>query len=87
MAAAGHPLLGDPTYGHSQRALPDSPLAHQLAWFRRQALHAWSLGLVHPATREWLECHAPLPTDLEHVLAILRCEANALEHDVKEEIT
>lgn len=86
MAAVGHPLLGDPTYGHSQRVLQRSPLAHQLAWFRRQALHAWSLGLVHPATGEWLECHAPLPADLEEVLAILRRGANALEHDMKEEI-
>ena len=87
MAAIGHPLLGDPTYGHSQRALLRSPLAHQLAWFRRQALHAWSLGLVHPATGEWLECHAPLPADLEQVLAILRHGAKAPQHDVKEEVT
>jgi 23S rRNA pseudouridine1911/1915/1917 synthase len=87
MAAVGHPLLGDPTYGHSQRTLPRSPLAHQLAWFHRQALHAWVLGLVHPATGTWLECRAPLPADLEQVLAILRGEANAAEHDVKARIT
>jgi 23S rRNA pseudouridine1911/1915/1917 synthase len=84
MAAVGHPLLGDPTYGHSQSALPRSPLAHQLAWFHRQALHAWGLGLVHPATGEWLECHAPLPADLEHVLSILRREANAAVHHVQQ---
>ena len=72
MAAVGHPLLGDPTYGHSQRTLPRSPLSHQLAWFHRQALHAWVLGLVHPGTGAWLECRAPLPADLEQVLAILR---------------
>jgi 23S rRNA pseudouridine1911/1915/1917 synthase len=82
MAALGHPLLGDPTYGRSQRALPRSPLAHQLAWLHRQALHAWSLGFVHPATGEWLDCRAPLPADLEQVLAILRREANAAVQNV-----
>ena len=82
MAAIGHPLLGDPTYGHSQKALLRSPLAHQLAWFHRQALHAWGLGFVHPATGEWLDCRAPLPADLERVLAILRREASAAVQDV-----
>jgi 23S rRNA pseudouridine1911/1915/1917 synthase len=80
MAAMGHPLLGDPTYGHAQKTRQRSPLAHQLSWFHRQALHAWKLGLVHPATGEWLECHAPLPADLEHVLVILRRAAKAMDH-------
>jgi 23S rRNA pseudouridine1911/1915/1917 synthase len=82
MAAIGHPLLGDPTYGHSPRARPRSPLSQQLAWFHRQALHAWELGFVHPATGAWLDCRAPLPADLEQVLAILRREAKAAAPDV-----
>jgi 23S rRNA pseudouridine1911/1915/1917 synthase len=84
MAVVGHPLLGDPTYGRPQKARQRSPLEHQLAWFRRQALHAWILGLVHPATGEWLECRAPLPADLEQLLAILRREAHAGGRDVRE---
>jgi 23S rRNA pseudouridine1911/1915/1917 synthase len=72
MAALGHPLLGDPTYGRYRKERDRLPLAHQLAWFRRQALHAWVLGFTHPATGAWLECRAPLPTDLERLLAILR---------------
>jgi 23S rRNA pseudouridine1911/1915/1917 synthase len=87
MAAVGHPLLGDPTYGHAQKARQRSPLAHQLSWFHRQALHAWVLGFVHPATGEWLECRAPLPADLEQVLAILRREAKATDHDAQAGIT
>jgi 23S rRNA pseudouridine1911/1915/1917 synthase len=87
MAAMGHPLLGDPTYGRNRKGLQRSPLAHQLSWFRRQALHAWVLGFLHPATGEWLECRAPLPDDLEHLLAILRRQANAAERDVGEGIT
>jgi 23S rRNA pseudouridine1911/1915/1917 synthase len=72
MAALGHPLLGDPTYGHSRKALTRSPLARQLSWFRRQALHAWVLGFTHPVAGERLECRAPLPDDLERLLAVLR---------------
>ena len=87
MAAMGHPLLGDPTYGRNRKELQRSPLAHQLSWLRRQALHAWVLGLVHPVTGAWLECRAPLPADLEHLLAILRREANAAEHDVGKGVT
>jgi 23S rRNA pseudouridine1911/1915/1917 synthase len=81
MAAIGHPLLGDPLYGRDRKDLQHSPLAHQLSWFRRQALHAWVLGFVHPATGEWLECRAALPADLEHLLARLRRDAGAAERD------
>jgi 23S rRNA pseudouridine1911/1915/1917 synthase len=66
MAALGHPLLGDPIYGRSRQEL-----AH-VTWFRRQALHAWGLGFEHPRTGDWLERWAPLPSDMERVLTVLR---------------
>jgi 23S rRNA pseudouridine1911/1915/1917 synthase len=72
MAALGHPLLGDPTYGRLRQEHARTPLAGQLSWFRRQALHAWMLGFQHPRTGEWLERSAPLPADLERVLVLLR---------------
>lgn len=81
MAAVGHPLLGDPTYGRNRQEDHRSPLAQRLSWFRRQALHAWVLGFVHPATEAWLECRAPLPTDLEQLLTNLRGEACAGKGD------
>jgi 23S rRNA pseudouridine1911/1915/1917 synthase len=81
MAAVGHPLLGDPTYGRCRKEPQRSSREHQLSRFRRQALHAWVLGFVHPATGEWLECRAPLPADLERVLADLRREACAVAGD------
>jgi 23S rRNA pseudouridine1911/1915/1917 synthase len=40
LAARGHPILGDAVYGH--------PRADELALIGRQALHAASLGFVHP---------------------------------------
>jgi len=72
MAAIGHPLFGDPTYGHSPRDFTQSPLAPQVAWFRRQALHASTLAFTHPITRQWMACCAPLPPDMECLLTTLR---------------
>jgi 23S rRNA pseudouridine1911/1915/1917 synthase len=87
MAALGHPLLGDPAYGHYRKALTRSPLARQLSWFRRQALHAWVLGFKHPVTGEPLECRAPLPDDLERLLAILRQTPGRAEETFADEST
>ena len=72
MAALGHPLLGDPTYGHSHKGLTRSPLARQLSWFQRQALHAWVLGFTHPVTGEPLTFESAPPADFETWLAWLR---------------
>jgi 23S rRNA pseudouridine1911/1915/1917 synthase len=61
LASIGHPLIGDPTYGR-KRGIE----------FRRQALHAWRLGLVHPSTRQSMQWESPLPTDFAALLAALR---------------
>lgn len=51
MAAIGHPLLGDETYGNAK-----CPFKLQ-----GQVLHAKTLGFVHPTTGEYIEVDAPLP--------------------------
>ncbi|MFB5266231.1 RluA family pseudouridine synthase [Paenibacillus enshidis] len=61
MKFIGHPLVGDPMYGRSKGIRMDG-----------QALHAAILGFVHPKTRDYLEFSAPLPQDMEDVLASLR---------------
>ena len=43
-----------------------------LAGFPRQALHAASLGFVHPVTGAALRFEAPLPADFDGLLAALR---------------
>ncbi len=66
MAAIGHPLAGDPVYGKTCSGDP------RLDAFKRQALHAWRLALMHPADgleRQW---EAPLPTDFAALLDDLR---------------
>jgi 23S rRNA pseudouridine1911/1915/1917 synthase len=56
-AAIGHPVAGDPRYGHAGR--------HGLA---RQFLHSARLGFRHPFTGEELEFESQLPEDLAEAL-------------------
>ncbi len=74
MAHIHHPLVGDPVYGGRSKtpAGAPAPLIDALRQFRRQALHAASLGIDHPASGEYLEWHAPLPDDFQSLLERLR---------------
>ncbi|RWR35025.1 RluA family pseudouridine synthase [Sinirhodobacter populi] len=78
MAHAGHGLIGDPTYG-GRRRLPAKVVgeaaAEAAALFPRQALHAATLGFVHPVSGETLSFSSPLPADIEALLAVLRAGA------------
>jgi 23S rRNA pseudouridine1911/1915/1917 synthase len=75
MAHAGHGLIGDQTYG-GRRKLPAKQIgeaaAQAAASFPRQALHAATLGFVHPVTGEELSFSSPLPDDLETLIETLR---------------
>lgn len=75
MSYAGHGLLGDQTYGGKRRLSPKSvgEVAAGLGnGFARQALHAASLGFVHPVTGEEMLFEAELPQDMAAVLEALR---------------
>ena len=74
MASIGHALLGDAVYGRTPGKL--APLLKDLA-FERQALHAATLGFVHPVTQEKLCFESPLPADM--VALIGRLDETGLE--------
>lgn len=79
MAHIRNPLVGDPDYGR-RLAIPagaSTELAEALRGFRRQALHAWKLSLVHPETGEEKTWECPLPDDMQALIS-------ALEHDQSE---
>lgn len=59
LAAAGHPLVGDPLYRTGGVPAPDA-LPGDLGY----SLHAWKLGLEHPVTGGAMELEAPLPAEL-----------------------
>jgi len=71
----GHALVGDPVYGGHRRpapsALPEGA-ADAMAAFARQALHAASLGFVHPVTGDEMAFDSPLPDDLAGLIGALR---------------
>ena len=75
MAYAGHGLVGDQTYGGKRRLAPKlygEEAAELGMGFARQALHAATLGFVHPVTGEMLEFSSPLPADMAELIAALR---------------
>jgi 23S rRNA pseudouridine1911/1915/1917 synthase len=59
LQSVGFPLVGDTVYGKQ----------HLAAVFSRQALHAVNLQLRHPASQQSAEWFAPLPGDLQQLLA------------------
>ena len=74
LAAAGHPLVGDPVYLRRTPAaarLLAAPLRAALLDFPRQALHAARLGFVHPRTGTLLSFETPPPPDMAALLVML----------------
>lgn len=71
------PLAGDPVYGLRgivpHRAMTQT-LIDALAGFKRQALHAIKLGLIHPETGEPMEWQIELPADMKALLEAMRAE-------------
>src|SRR3954468_1902987 len=70
LLSRGWPIVGDPRYGEPRwRDVRDAALAERLRAFPRQALHAWRLRVVHPATGVELNVEAPMPADLASLAA------------------
>nr|WP_295374810.1 RluA family pseudouridine synthase [uncultured Sphingosinicella sp.] len=68
MTSLGHPLLGDPVYGRGK--ITHRELLNQLD-FKRQALHAASLGFKHPVTNAELSFESALPSDMQELFRAL----------------
>jgi len=76
MAHINHPLLGDPVYGGRFKipAASDDGFVQMLKSFKRQALHARHLGLIHPATNEFIEWEVDVPQDMFDLQNALRLD-------------
>lgn len=70
-SAKGFPVIADTLYGGGKDRVNkiepmDRPFAYSIfKCFNRQALHAYSLSLIHPVTGTDLLITAPLPSDFE----------------------
>ena len=69
MSHVGHALIGDQTYGGRRKVAGKVPGSAALNSFPRQALHAATLGFVHPVSKEALRFEAPLPEDFRMLLS------------------
>ncbi|MDW8113714.1 MAG: RluA family pseudouridine synthase [candidate division WOR-3 bacterium] len=73
----GHPVVGDPDYGtnYYQRFIKDENdyiLAKEIMKrAKRQMLHAYLLGFIHPKTKKYIEFISDLPQDFREMLLFL----------------
>jgi 23S rRNA pseudouridine1911/1915/1917 synthase len=77
-----YPIVGDPVYGgrFAQPKGASAELIAVLRAFKRQALHAATLGFDHPRTGKRLTLNASVPADFELLLRELKADARkALE--------
>lgn len=67
MTESGFPLLGDPLYPDGGRGnnLTDPRLKKMITKLGRQALHARTLGFIHPVSGEYLEFTTDMPDDMK----------------------
>jgi 23S rRNA pseudouridine1911/1915/1917 synthase len=78
MAYRHCPVVGDPVYGGRLR-LPQgasAALRETLANFRRQALHAAQLELVHPGSGARVSWEVDVPDDMAQLITVLREDAS-----------
>jgi 23S rRNA pseudouridine1911/1915/1917 synthase len=77
LAAKGHPVLGDHTYGGRNKQLiklnhKDQQIGLELLHFiPRQALHAKTLGFLHPETGQEMFFDSEIPEDMQIVIDFL----------------
>ena len=71
LSSKGCGLIGDKVYGRSKKIIAkgvDLETKGFIENFPRQALHAQSLGFIHPKTKEKMYFETPLPEDLQQLL-------------------
>lgn len=73
LSAQGHALIGDKVYVKNKKsevALP-AELKTYVNTFPRQALHAKSLGFIHPRSRQFMQFDSELPEDMSELIVKL----------------
>ena len=73
LSESGYPLLGDSVYGGDARLgnVKDPQLKALVKALGRQALHAKTLGFIHPCKGEYMEFTTDLPEDMQRILDYL----------------
>lgn len=72
LAHINYPLVGDGVYGHNNLSRHCSHHLQQvLRAFKRQALHATTLGFAHPSSGEYCQWKLAMPKDMADLLQTL----------------
>lgn len=86
-----HPLFNDVSYGGNQ-ILKGTTFTKYKQFIQncfnilpRQALHAATLGFIHPLTHKPIRLESPLPEDMENVLGKWRIYSKSREYQPEEE--
>jgi 23S rRNA pseudouridine1911/1915/1917 synthase len=79
MAHLHYPVVGDPVYGGRLKipALASERLKNELRHFKRQALHALKLSLIHPGTGKRVQWATSVPEDMSKLMEALAQDAKA----------
>ena len=70
MSFIGNPIIGDKSYGKFKKKFKkiDPDIEKKINSFNRQALHAKSLGFLHPVTKKEVFFEAKRPTDFDALI-------------------
>ena len=73
MSFKGNPILGDRSYGKSKKKFKkiNTEVEKKINNFNRQALHAKSLGFIHPSSKKEVSFEAKRPKDFEELIKSL----------------
>jgi len=79
MSHIHHAIVGDQVYGGRFRAIANASelMSETLRAFKRQALHAARLGVVHPVTGEAISWTCDMPDDMQNLVNVLGQESPA----------
>ncbi len=81
LSSLNHPIFGDETYGGrkiiygTQLPKMKSRIDNLLEIMPRQALHAKTLGFIHPATGKFLQFDSDIPADMRELIEKLRIKS------------
>ena len=91
MRHIGHPLFGDERYGGTEILRGNRSSTYKafiqncLALCPRQALHAQTLGFVHPTTHQQMDFTSSLPSDMDALIEKWRAYIKGTTNDTFEE--
>lgn len=74
LSSHGNPIIGDQIYGKKNKFIRDidPEFKELLEGFKRQALHAKSIGFIHPTTKKEIEFECEKPKDFENLLKTIK---------------